>query len=147
MSRLSTRSGFKRLNLIALLLLLPACSVSSEVDHELQGTQWRLISITDPELQIPAGQEYSLLFDTYGLLGARVDCNSAGGTYQVSGGGRIELDLEIMTFVGCGPESLDNTFFALTGSVTRYEVKSDRLILRTTGAEHKTLIFVADSNQ
>lgn len=107
--------------LIIIGSILAACSVTASTS--LTGT-WKLISYGSPANPTPAAPnvETSLTFESGGMLGGNVGCNSFGGDYKVEG--------DAITF-----SSINSTLMAC-----------DEAIMQQEGAVFNVLVDTATFN-
>ena len=94
-----------------------ACDEAPTAPSDLIGGTWRLVSIDRaglPSLAAPSGGRFSIEFLADSRLAVRADCNSCGGTYELTGA-RFSIGPLACTRAFCGADSLDTPFLqALT---------------------------------
>ncbi len=114
------------------LLALTACDQAT-LPSEIDGTQgsWALQSLGSQPISDP--QNYTVRFNSDGLLSARADCNNCTGTYEVSGNLMSISELLACTRAYCGEDSLDREYINALTSVSRYVRQGSRLELEYAG--------------
>jgi heat shock protein HslJ len=85
----------------------------------------------DRETRPDHPEHYVLRFEPLGLLSAKVDCNSAGGTYQLEDS-RIIIKLTNSTLMSCQPDSLAQVFQQNLAAATAFFMKNGQLYLTLT---------------
>ena len=88
---------------------------------------------------VPNPAQYKLTLNPDGTANILADCNSASGSYQISGN-RIRIEVETMTQALCAPESLSDQFIQGLSQASFYEASDANLFL-SPGAEGSILIF------
>lgn len=81
--------------------------------------QWTELPGTavNPPQTIPNPEKYTITFKADGTYSGKADCNRIGGTYSTENGG-LTLSSEMMTTMAlCPPDSLDQEYLRLLGSV------------------------------
>ncbi len=64
-------------------------------------------------------ENYTIEFKSDGTIAIRADCNSGGGSYQVTGN-QLTITLGAMTLVGCPSGSMDRQYLSELGQVASY---------------------------
>ena len=117
---------------------LPALSVP------LTGTDWVVVSCDDGMgtlVPARAGTEITAVFDNDGNLGGSAGCNGYGCSYEMSGE-QMSCGPVITTLMYCempeGVMAQEQAFLAALGSVARYSIDGELLMLYDEGG--KTLV-------
>jgi len=93
------------------------------------GQVWRWKSLTGTKsLAVEHPGRYTLELHEDGRYSIQADCNVGSGAYRTDGS-QISLSPGPLTRAACEPGSLGDSFAALLGSVVRFEVDGDRLVL------------------
>jgi heat shock protein HslJ len=93
-----------------------------------KGWQW-LETITPVEkITAPNPDRYTILFASGGKLQARFDCNSGGGSYQISQG-KVSFGPLLSTRMACAPDSLDGTYMRDLQRVVSFFIEERNLYL------------------
>ncbi len=97
---------------------------------QLTGTVWRLASLQEAGgAQVDLlDQVYTLHFDEDGSLGATMDCNTGGGTYEVDGN-TLTFGPVVSTLMFCSEASVASNYGVSLARVERYSFAGDELIL------------------
>lgn len=98
----------------SVLLVVLACAGCAPVPPQdaaasLAGTSWRLVRFQggDGTTLVPDDRsKYTLAFSAGGIVGARIDCNRASGSWKSSGRNQIEFGPLAITRAMCPPGSL-----------------------------------------
>lgn len=118
------------LSTILLMAFLTGCAASGQAD--LTGVTWRWTSLEETEPAsisvVPNPDNFTLTFDGENGLGMRLDCNTGGGSYALSGSD-LTIQMGITTLAYCGEESLDMLFSQLLSEVDSYALEDGQLIL------------------
>ena len=128
---------------IGLAGCLVSCSLldwESDQSDDLIPSSWKLVSINEND-QVPEDQPLILYFEPDGHLGARVLCNSAGGSFSALEGGKLSINIEQSTYVGCQQDALEERYYSFFSSPVDYELRGDSLILRVGQGGQTTLTF------
>ena len=107
-------------------------------------TAWSLVSVIDLDQgvqPVPDTEWYEIRFYDDGRVGARIDCNTGGGRYQLSPLLKLRLTIEPLTFHPCPPALIGDQFIGWIAAVRRIEYRGEeRLELAT--ADGRRLLFV-----
>lgn len=124
--------------LIALLTALSGCILVVDDDvfddhpYHLDGTRWKLEIITHGRHSYtPAGQTYSLFFESEDELSGRADCNVYGGSYTEHRGKELTIRELHSTEIACGEDSFDALFLDDLYNTDAYEQDGDALTIYT----------------
>ena len=101
-------------------LVEPAGSQSATGDSILDIVwQWTELTGTavNPPQTVPNPENYTITFKADGTYSGKADCNRIGGTYSTENGGLILSPEMITTMAACGPQSLEQDYVRLLGSV------------------------------
>jgi len=101
---------------------------------------WQWTSVrnrtTGEATTVPAPSAYTLILRDDGTLSGQADCNSFTGTYTQQGG--FFITLGAMTLAACGPDSLDQQYLQLLGSIAAGGPDgAGGLALETAGGEQR----------
>jgi len=98
---------------------------------DLLGRAWQWESTVTPAVKTaPMNPErYTIRLSENGRLLARFDCNSGGGSYQISAGS-LSFGPMFSTRMACGPDSLDTVFMQDLGRADSFFVEDGKLYLR-----------------
>ena len=105
----------------------------------LGGTIWRGVTVTSPSGQVLDGMpaRYVVEFRDDSSVRLKLDCNSAGGSYQATDRGGAQGDLRIgalrMTRARCPDGSLDQVVAGMIGGVRTYMMIGGKLIMEVDG--------------
>lgn len=97
---------------------------------QLTDGTWRLLSLQEAggaQLDLQE-QVYSLTFAPDGNVGAQLDCNTGGGSYELDGNG-ISFGPVVSTLMFCSEDSLASNFGVALTRVESYAISGDELIL------------------
>jgi heat shock protein HslJ len=137
--------------LVVLLLGLFAAGCSSGTaapeeatppDNPIVGIEWRWLSVsnrsTNETTTVPDPQNYTIVFNDDGTLSGRADCNNFNGTYAQDNG--LIITLGATTAAACGPDSLDQQYLSILGTVVAGGPDgAGGLALETAGGEQRML--------
>jgi heat shock protein HslJ len=118
---------------------LMAGSLDKPKPAGLAGTIWRGVTVTSPSGQVLEGAraDYLVEFKDDSSVRLKLDCNSAGGSYQATDRGGDQGDLRIgalrMTRARCPEGSLDQVIVGMIGGVRTYILIGGKLILEVDG--------------
>jgi heat shock protein HslJ len=121
--------------LVLLLVAFAACSSTpaSPSSTALTGT-WRIVSI-QPELQgvqaAPAGAVYELTFDAAARVSARVDCNTCGGSFMLSGSSLVIGSGLACTRAACSTAAFESAALGILGGSHEITATSSTLMLNS----------------
>lgn len=105
----------------------------------LAGTTWRGVTVVSPSGQVLEGAaaRYLVEFRDDSSVRLKLDCNSAGGSYQATdrGGGQGDLRMGAlrMTRARCPDGSLDQVIAGMIGGVRTYMMVGGKLIMEVDG--------------
>jgi heat shock protein HslJ len=105
----------------------------------LESTLWQGVTVTSPSGQVLEGSpsNYRLEFAKENSVRLKLDCNSAGGSYQATDRGGAQGDLRIgplrMTRARCPEGSLDQVIAGMMGGVRTYRIIGETLVLEIDG--------------
>lgn len=117
--------------LASVMVLASACSIIKS-GGDFQDIQWHWTNafFERPMYKslTPDPQRFTIQFLSDNRLALQVDCNSAGGSYILSGS-KLKIALGFITEAYCGDDSLDKDYLDLLVHVTRYELENSILVL------------------
>lgn len=111
---------------------------------EIRGIVWQWQSmhkLDGDSITVPDPAKYTLMLNQDNTIQIRADCNSASGTYTMSGN-RITVEIETMTQALCAPESLSDQFLRSISQIEFYESLSGSLFL-SPGEDGGIMVFAA----
>ena len=123
---------FQMLGMVTILLIsLTACSASTGDAITEKTWQWVGVVETEPATGsvVPNPESYTLFMDADGSLSLQVDCNSAGGSYELDGNS-LSILVGPMTLAYCGDDSLDQDYLSMLSSVESYALEDGQLLLQ-----------------
>jgi len=91
--------------------------------------QWESTQTVVEKISPKDPSRYTIRLKGEDRLQARFDCNSGGGSYQISAG-KLSFGPMFATRMACAPESLDMQFMRDLGRVDSFYVEGDRLYLQ-----------------
>jgi heat shock protein HslJ len=94
--------------------------------------QWKSTQTSAEKIVPKTPERYTIRLTGEGRLQARFDCNSGGGSYQISTG-KLSFGPMLSTRMACSPDSLDTQFMRDLGSVDSFSVEGAQLSLRLKG--------------
>ena len=138
------------LTLASFLFLLYGCALFQAEDFlpsdpSLQGVTWKLerLNVNGQLAPPPEGRTYTVVFHSEGQIGGKSGCNGYGGTYKVKSGKKMEIEINLSTYVLCPEdESLENLYQSLLRNTEKYEIDGGKLLLYPDGSQDPALIFV-----
>jgi heat shock protein HslJ len=122
---------------------LGACDESPTSPSELIGQSWRLVAIDragSSSLVPPGERRLALEFLDNGRLSVRADCNSCGGTFELTGA-RLTVRPLACTRAFCGNDSLDTPFLDALSNARTVHLEGSQLTIQAGNA---TLRFTRD---
>jgi len=115
---------------IVLLSLLAGCAASSKGQTKLANSSWRFVSIDGAA---PVSDKAKLRFED-DRIGATVGCNGMGGPWRVERGRLIAGPLaQTQMYCEGAIWSQEKAIGALLAGAPEVEVKTDRLVLKSSG--------------
>lgn len=89
---------------------------------ELTTNPWLWVSFTDPTQQFDLDQpeQYTITFNTDGMVNVKADCNNASGAYTADDNGSLTIALGPMTLAACPPDSRSDEFIKNLGFVAGF---------------------------
>lgn len=111
-----------------------ATNVAVQVDSELAGTRWQLISIqsmNDTEEVPDDPSKYTLAFGEDGTVSLLADCNRGTGTYTSANPGELTFGPIATTRMACPPGSIGSVYHAQFEWVRSYVLEGGNLYLAT----------------
>lgn len=122
----------------SMILFLSGCCAPCRAYQKLQrplvGTTWQLIQLEGRNISAPAGS-FQLRFSTEGELTGMGACNRLMATYVTSGDRELRIGPAASTRMRCGENAaLEQTFFALLGRITHYDMDGPMLLLLSDGS-------------
>jgi len=115
---------------VILILLLSACAAANKSQAKLAGSTWSFISIDGAA---PVSHKAQIEFDR-DRIGATVGCNGMGGPWRVESGRLIAGPLAQTEMYCEGPVwDQEKAIGALLAGAPQVSVKTDRLVLRSSG--------------
>lgn len=93
--------------------------------------QWETTQTADEKISPENPERYTIRLTGENRLQARFDCNSGGGSYQISAG-KLSFGPMLSTRMACAPDSLDFQFMRDLGRVDTFYVDG-QLYLRLKG--------------
>jgi len=138
----------RSLTLLACLSLLAACAPATKPTatptpaNSIQNITWQWVSVTNQTTrattEVPAPENYTIVFYPDGTLSGKADCNAINGTYSQENGFTIKLGASTMAL--CGEDSLDTQYVQLLSSVAAGGPDgAGGLALETAGGEQRML--------
>lgn len=129
----------KWLGFALLVTLCGGCANDSAVgpsalDAALLATTWTVVSAQPtgrPELAAPTPGAFTLILES-GRAGARVDCNSCGGSYTLSGTTLTVSSSMVCTRAACPGMEFGNQYLTLLGGDSAVDVSDRSLTLSST---------------
>lgn len=94
--------------------------------------QWQSTQTAGEKIAPKNPERYTLRMSGEGRLQASFDCNSGGGSYQISAG-KLSFGPMFSTRMACGSDSLDIQFMRDLGRVDAFYVEAGQLYLRLKG--------------
>lgn len=82
----------------------------------------------DTSIMPPEPSRYTVIFLTDGLVRARVDCNRAGGRYDIDAH-QLKIDITRSTRVACEPNSMETAFLKDIARTNSFFLKQGRLYI------------------
>jgi heat shock protein HslJ len=122
---------FQLLGLLIILVIgLAACSPST--GEPITEKTWHWVSVIETEPAtgsvVPNQESFTLFLGDDGSLGLQVDCNVAGGSYEVDGNS-LSIEVGLSTLAYCGDDSLDQAYLTMLSSVESYALEDGKLLL------------------
>ena len=119
--------------LIGLTVLALGCDAGPTSPSDVIGDSFTLISLQETGSSSPINvndpSRYQVTFETEGRLGVTSDCNSCGGSYQLSGS-TVTITPLACTKVFCGDTSLDSKFTAILERAQSWTMDDDELTIQ-----------------
>jgi uncharacterized membrane protein/heat shock protein HslJ len=112
--------------------------------ESVPGGVWHLVTLQlpqQPEVAIDAAQAYTIEFAA-GRVSGQAHCNRYTGGYQEPAPARLALTPFAATLAACLPPSHADAFMRLIGTVTRYQLRGEQLLL--TSDDGGVLIFARE---
>jgi heat shock protein HslJ len=109
------------------------CSAAVTGPSELQGTTWRLVSLspeTGPPTIVANPERYTLAF-VDDRVSIRTDCNVCNGTFALAGD-TLTIDRLACTRAFCGPQSLEGPYLDALADPLNASRDQSLLVLRGT---------------
>lgn len=94
--------------------------------------QWESTQTSTEKIVPKTPERYTIRLTDEGRLQARFDCNSGGGSYQMSVG-KLSFGPMLSTRMACDQDSLDFQFMRDLGSVDSFYVEGGQLSFRLKG--------------
>lgn len=94
--------------------------------------QWESTQTAGEKISPENPERYTLRLTGEDRLQARFDCNSGGGSYQISAG-KLSFGPMFSTRMACGTDSLDMQFMRDLERVDSFYVEAGQLYLRLKG--------------
>ncbi len=88
----------------------------------------RASSTRSSSYEVPAPENYWVIFKADGSLSFQADCNSGSGSYTTDGSS-ITVALGAITRAFCGEDSLSEQFLANLSAAAIYTIEGDQLML------------------
>jgi heat shock protein HslJ len=116
-----------------------AGSLDKPLPAGLAGTSWRGVTVVSPSGQALEGTaaRYVIEFRDETSVRLKLDCNSAGGSYQATDRGGAQGDLRIsalrMTRARCPEGALDQVIAGMIGGVRTYRIVGKALVMEIDG--------------
>jgi heat shock protein HslJ len=113
--------------------LLASCETSTSIQDphsDLHGA-WALQALelaSGQTIRVSDPSQYTLEFRG-NEVGLRVDCNSCGGSYEISGN-ELQLGTLACTLAFCAEGSLDGQYMEALSSVSTFSLSGDELRIR-----------------
>ena len=123
-----------RSTLHALAWCFSMAAASATAGVALEGTAWRLVSITstDDTVDLPDDPaKYTLEFGIEGRAAMRADCNRGTGTWLSESANRLSFGPVAATRAFCPPPSLSEKYLAQFQEVRSYTMNDGHLFLAT----------------
>jgi len=98
---------------------------------EVQGN-WELqaFELNDGStIAVPNPEKFTARFNADDSLQLTVDCNRCNGSYEANGNNLTIEPLMACTLAYCGDDSLDSTYMAALGSISRYARQGQELLI------------------
>jgi heat shock protein HslJ len=104
---------------LACLTLVAACAPAATPapTNSITGIVWQWTTVTDQgkTTTVPNPENYTIIFNTDGMLNGKADCNNFTGVYSQQNGFTIKLGASTMAY--CGDASLDLQYTQLLSNV------------------------------
>lgn len=115
---------------VTLLVAMTACGGRAHHDLSLEGTTWKLTSMTGiPSSAINKEDDYfTLEFNADTMVSGRTNCNRFFGKY-VKKDRKLDFENMGMTRMACPDMEYENAFVKMLDDVDRYEIKGSELTL------------------
>ena len=128
--------------MLALVAIVASACQPAAPGSDLTGKTWLLTGITEkvPAFQgaVPPDQQgkYTITFATDGTFQAQADCNQVAGTYTVTSGNAIQIELGASTLAFCPDGDLGVLFTNALATAQTYAISgSDLTLTRDDGGK------------
>ncbi|UCG11912.1 MAG: META domain-containing protein [Deltaproteobacteria bacterium] len=121
--------------IVSSCLLMVAVYVSLDAakrdSTEIIGVDWKWqqsLYNNDTKAVPPDPANYTLKLQADGSVSVKADCNRAGGTYKLTGGG-LSIEITHSTMAACPPDSLEGKFIKDLNAAAIYFIEGGNLYI------------------